>query len=143
MLTRFPLILMALLALLVGAPACGEKPAAPVASAAPRQASPEKGRMLYMQVCAQCHGAAARGVNFLGADLKTSAFFNQGDERAVIDLIVHGKPATSDRPAMPPKGGRLNMTEDDIRDIIAYIHSLPGPSVPETPAAGTSPTDTP
>ncbi len=140
--TQFPIILIGLLILLGGPPACDEKPAAP-SSSAPRQPSPDKGRMLYMQVCAQCHGAAARGVNFLGADLKTSVFFNQSDEQAVIDLIVQGKPATGDRPAMPPKGGRLNMTEDDIRDIIAYIHGLPGPSEPEAPASDPQPSTPP
>lgn len=139
MYTRFPLILIGLFA---GLPACGEKPAAP-ASAAPREPSPDKGRMLYMQVCAQCHGVAARGVNFLGADLKTSAFFNESDEAAIIQLIEQGKPATADRPAMPPKGGRLNMTEDDIRDIIAYIHALPGPSAPEPAEPDASPTTPP
>ncbi|KAA0215337.1 MAG: cytochrome c [Leptolyngbya sp. PLA3] len=138
--TRFPVVLIGLIALLAGPPACGEKPTAP---AAPRQSSPEKGRLLFIQVCTQCHGADARGVDFLGADLKASAFFNQSDEQAVIDLIVRGKPATADRPAMPPRGGRLSMTEDDIRDIIAYIDSLPGPSVPQAPPAEASPTTAP
>lgn len=134
------MVLVVLFSLLAGLSACEEnKPAAP----APRQPSPEKGRMLYMQVCAQCHGVAARGVHFLGADLKTSTLFNQSDERRVIDLIVQGRPATADRPAMPPKGGRLNMTEDDVRDIIAYIHSLPGPTATEATPAATQPTTPP
>lgn len=139
MLIRFSLVLFGLLTLLSGPSACGEKPATPT----PRQPSADKGRMLYMQVCAQCHGVAARGVHFLGADLKTSTFFNQSDEQKVIDLIVQGKPATADRPAMPPKGGRLNMTFDDVRDIIAYIHSLPGPVDSEPPPAGTQPISPP
>lgn len=42
-------------------------------------------------------------------------------------MIKQGRPATGERPAMPPKGGRLNLTDDDIRDIIAYVKSLPGP----------------
>lgn len=80
-----------------------------------------------MQVCAQCHGMDARGHRFLGADLKASPFFNQTPEDDVLAMIKMGKPATTDRPAMPPKGGRMNLSDEDIRDIIAYIKTLPGP----------------
>lgn len=127
----FPVLLLALS--LAG---CGERPA-PVTPAQTSAPSAAQGRSLYIQVCAQCHGMDARGHKFLGADLKTSVFFNQSPEDEVVAMIVAGKPATADRPAMPPKGGRLSLTEQDIRDIIAYIHSLPGPASPDS--SGTTP----
>lgn len=110
-----------LIGLVVGG--CGQQPPTP---GQPRAVSIDSGQRLFTQVCAQCHGMGARGLPFLGADLKTSAFFNQSPEDEVIAMIGQGKPAAADRPAMPPNGGRLDLTPDDLRDIVAFIKSLPG-----------------
>lgn len=111
----FPVIVVT--AALMGS--CGEPE-----PASPHVVSLERGKGLYTQVCAQCHGLDARGVPMLGADLTTSTFFLESTDDELVAMISKGKPAADGRPPMPPKGGRLDLTEHDLLDIIAYIKTL-------------------
>lgn len=40
-------------------------------------------------------------------------------------MIKVGRPPTADRPAMPPKGGRLDLTDDELHDIVAFLRTIP------------------
>jgi len=78
--------------------------------------------------CAGCHGPDANGLPNLGKDLHNNAFLTaMTDDQAVAFLKV-GRPA--DDPlnttgvAMPPKGGNPAFSDDDLRDIVAYLRTL-------------------
>jgi mono/diheme cytochrome c family protein len=99
---------------------------------------PNKGQTLYLQNCASCHGANLEGG--IGATLnpidKLPGVANPLDPNSLIDIITNGRthqagdPKTAD---MPKKGGNTNLTDQDVRDLAAYIiqqNSIPVGSLP-------------
>jgi mono/diheme cytochrome c family protein len=99
---------------------------------------PNKGQTLYLQNCASCHGANLEGG--IGATLnpidKLPGVANPLDPNSLIDIITNGRthqagdPKTAD---MPKKGGNTNLTNQDVRDLAAYIiqqNSIPVGSLP-------------
>jgi len=80
-----------------------------------------KGRRLYVKLCQGCHGLQGRGDGYrmLGpdpADL-TAPSVQQRPEAALLRTIHEGKPN------MPAWRSRL--TDDQARDVLAYVRSLP------------------
>lgn len=111
---RVPLLCLIMVSLL----------AADWASAAPAVGIPEQGRPIFEARCASCHGPQGRGdgpqAPFLsprpaslisaGTSVKTDA--------ELLTIITNGKPRTS----MRAWNGLL--TEQERRDVLAYIRSL-------------------
>jgi len=91
------------------------------------------GAELFATICAQCHGPAGEGVKGRGKNLPLSPFVNQSTDAEVVAMIRVGRPPTMDHPAMPPKGGRLDLTDRDLFDVVAFVRSLP-----KTPERDTS-----
>ena len=102
---------------------------------------PTKGGTLYAANCASCHGANLEGG--IGAVLnpidKLPRVPNGLDPTFLIAIITNGRQPQSGDPksiAMPPKGGNPNLSDQDIKDLAAYIiqqNSLPPGSRPLTP----------
>ncbi len=97
----------------------------PAASALP--GDPIKGASLFGQNCATCHGASLGGG--IGPALNPivklpGGVSNPLDPTYLINIITNGRkhqagdPGTAD---MPPKGGNPNLTDQDIKDLAAYI----------------------
>jgi disulfide bond formation protein DsbB len=86
------------------------------------------GRILFAKTCAACHGGDAKGMPNLGKDLTTSVFVAQSDEDTLFEFILRGRnpgePGNTTGVAMPPKGGNPALSDDDILDIVAYLHSI-------------------
>jgi len=104
---------------------CARRAPEPIADAPPPDAA--RGQQLFMATCAQCHGLTAQGVKGLGANLRTSPFVLSSTDETLLAMIKEGKPPTLDHPAMPPKGGRFDLTDQDLLDIIAWIRTLAEP----------------
>ncbi len=95
---------------------------------------PTKGATLYAQNCATCHGASLEGG--IGAVLnpidKLPGVANPLDPNFLIQVITNGRqpqPGDPKQVAMPAKGGNPNLTDQDVRDLAAYIiqqNHLPG-----------------
>lgn len=122
-------ILAAMTLVLVG---CSDKPG-PVTPGPPDLAN---GAEIFRTVCAQCHGPAGEGVKDRGKNLPLSPFVNQSTDAEVVAMIRVGRPPTTERPAMPPKGGRLDLTTQDLFDVVAFVRSLPetpGPAQESSP----------
>lgn len=83
-----------------------------------------RGRRNFNRSCAACHGQLATGLPGLGANLRTSEFVGTATDDELIAMIKAGKSATETHPMMPPKGGIPTFTDDDLRDIVAYIRSI-------------------
>lgn len=87
-----------------------------------------RGKELFVGTCAACHGPTAEGIPGLGKDLTTSEFVAGLSDAELLEFIKKGRPI--DDPLnttgveMPPRGGNMTLTDDDLRDIIAYIRSL-------------------
>jgi cytochrome c551 len=87
---------------------------------------PNKGATLYAQNCATCHGANLEGG--IGAVLnpidKLPGISNPLDPASLINIITNGRtPQTGDpkQTPMPAKGGNTKLTDQDVRDLAAFI----------------------
>ena len=87
---------------------------------------PTKGQQLYSQNCATCHGAGLEGG--IGATLnpieKLPGVSNPLDPAFLIDIITNGRqpqPGDPKSTAMPAKGGNATLTEQDVKDLSAFI----------------------
>ena len=87
---------------------------------------PAKGATLYAQNCATCHGASLEGG--IGAVLnpieKLPGVGNSLDPAFLIDLITNGRtpqPGDPKQTPMPAKGGNQSLTDQDVKDLAAFI----------------------
>jgi cytochrome c5 len=87
---------------------------------------PAKGATLYAQNCTTCHGASLEGG--IGAVLnpidKLPGVAFALDPNFLVDIITNGRTPQAGDPkpiAMPPKGGNANLTDQDVKDLAAYI----------------------
>lgn len=104
------------------APAPEPEPVAEVAAAAetaPAEAAPAiDGEALYKTACISCHGSGVMGAPRVGDMTTWGSRLANGIDQAVANAI-------SGKGAMPPKGGRLDFTDDEIRAIVDYMTSAP------------------
>ncbi|MBK9126612.1 MAG: cytochrome c [Phycisphaerales bacterium] len=122
--------------------------AAPSASAK-REVSATKGRTLYMNTCATCHGVTGEGVVGSGRDLRGNVFVAGLDDAKLVDFLKVGRqpwdPANTTNVQMPPRGGNPTLSDDDLRDIAAYLRTMQPqgvqPSASAEAATGTTPTE--
>ena len=82
---------------------------------------PAKGATLYSQNCTTCHGASLEGG--IGAVLnpieKLPGVANPLDPAYLIEVITNGR--TDGSRIMPPKGGNAKLTDQDVKDLAAFI----------------------
>jgi mono/diheme cytochrome c family protein len=89
---------------------------------------PGKGATLFGQNCATCHGASLGGGigPALNPIVKLPGVANPLDPNFLIEIITNGRKHQAGDPGtatsvMPPKGGNPNLTDQDIKDLAAYI----------------------
>ena len=87
---------------------------------------PAKGATLFAQNCTSCHGVNLEGG--IGPALnpieKIPGVPNSLDPNFLIQIINNGRKHQSGDPKtadMPAKGGNPNLTDQDVRDLAAYI----------------------
>lgn len=71
------------------------------------------GEMIYNNVCQACHVAGAAGAPQLVADQWTERL--EKGEDALVDSAINGIGA------MPPKGGRSDLTDEQVRASVEYM----------------------
>lgn len=92
------------------------------------------GRDLFMSACITCHGPNGTGMPGLGLNLVESDFVAGTDDAGMQHFLVTGRP-TALPVAMPARGGRDDLTDDDLRDIVTFVRGLQDPRrMPELPA---------
>lgn len=84
------------------------------AQEAPPAADLEKGKSVYDTACFVCHAAGVAGAPKLGDKAAWEPRIAQGMQ-ALSASVLNGKGA------MPPKGGRMDLADDDIRAAVAYM----------------------
>lgn len=89
-----------------------------------------QGQAVFQGTCASCHGADARGMPGLGKDLVASAFVREQDDQQLLEFLKMGRPASdpanTTKVDMPPRGGNPALTDEDLKNVIAYIRTLQG-----------------
>ena len=87
-----------------------------------------RGKKLFADNCAICHGNHGQGITLVGQDLQTSKFVLSRPAAKVVAFIKHGRsainPTNHRHIAMPPFGGNANLTNQNLYDIVAYLRKL-------------------
>jgi disulfide bond formation protein DsbB len=105
-------------------------------------ASATRGRDLFMEVCLACHGADGRGVQGFGKTIVESDFVASLSDAHLAAFLEQGRPKAKPV-AMPPKGGRSDLTAADLEAIVVYVRGLQDPRrLPELPAYAMAPVET-
>jgi cytochrome c5 len=107
----------------VHAGAAGEAAVAAVAAAeqstvAGNDAGPADGKQIYESVCTACHTAGVAGAPQPGSD----AFKQRLDAKGMDGLVAS---AINGLNVMPPRGGRPDLSDADIRAAITYMAEQP------------------
>ncbi len=79
-----------------------------------------KGEAIYKQVCFACHDAGVAGAPKLGDKEAWKPRLAKGEE-TLDKHAIEG--FTGDAGSMPPKGGRTDLSDEAIKDAVAYIIS--------------------
>ncbi len=130
-------VLFILSALLIGAvvlAACGGGGGGAASSSGGQQAAAKsagdsaRGKTVFTQTCASCHGPTGQGIQGLGKDFTKSEFVKSQTDQQLVDFVKKGRPASdpanTTKVDMPPKGGNNSLTDKDILDVVAYVRTL-------------------
>jgi mono/diheme cytochrome c family protein len=85
-----------------------------------------QGKQVYTALgnCFACHGANAEGTPMAPALNDSEWLHIDGSLDAIAGLITNGVPSPKQAPApMPPKGGS-QITEEQVRQVAAYVYSI-------------------
>jgi mono/diheme cytochrome c family protein len=116
------------------------EPAPPTAPAQTKEKAPvqtggrdvTRGRALYGQYCASCHGPegegdgpVAAGLNPKPAKHSDGRYMNALSDEHLFRVIKEGGAAVGKSPLMAPWGGTLR--DEQIWDVVAFVRSLANP----------------
>ena len=86
-----------------------------------------RGARLYAMACAACHGVGGAGIAQLGGPLVGAEGIGNRSDADLLALIRAGVPVGDPRnqssTAMPPSGGRPDLTDDELLAIIYYLRA--------------------
>src|SRR4029079_8428913 len=92
----------------------------------------EKGRAIYMQLCATCHGAAGNGyVADNAPSLRSATFLASATDAFLEAAILRGRPGTARGASARATGGPLDPAE--ANDVIAFLREGGPPAEPLPP----------
>lgn len=76
--------------------------------------------------CFACHGTEGEGLSAAGDGFTVALFYARPEWRSIDSLITAGIPDALTRSpiAMPPRGARGDLTNDDISRVAAYVWAL-------------------
>ena len=105
---------------------------------------PAPARELYTTHCAACHGSGGKGdgpraevIRPLMPDLSDPAAMGKVDDAFLFEMIKKGSSQFGRSNAMPAWG--MQLTDDDIRRLVAHIRTLASPAQPAPPAGKGTP----
>ncbi len=79
------------------------------------------GAGLYNQTCIACHGGNGKGTVPGAPDLtKPDGPLNQSDD-VLMQHIIGGYQSPGSPMAMPPKGGNMNLSNEEMWEILVYM----------------------
>jgi disulfide bond formation protein DsbB len=88
----------------------------------------DAGRENYATTCTACHGANGEARPGLGKDIAHSEFVRSSSDTALLGFLKMGRstwdPLNTTGIEMPAKGGNPMLTDDDLRELVAYMRYL-------------------
>lgn len=92
---------------------------------ASENASSDRGKVIYEENCAVCHGGVGEGNQELGAPaLNNQVWLYGGDRRTLVETITEGREAKM-------TSFKEILSQDDIKRLVVYVRSLS--DIEETP----------
>ena len=89
---------------------------------------PAAGEAIFASTCSVCHGAGGEGIEGLGKSLINNVFVASLSDEELLAFLNEGRPPSDPDNttgiAMPPKGGNVSLTDDDLNDVIAFLRTL-------------------
>lgn len=79
-----------------------------------------KGETTYKTVCFACHGTGAAGAPKIGDEAAWKSRIAQG-KATLYKHALHG--FTGKKGVMPPKGGRTDLSDADVKAAVDYMVS--------------------
>ena len=76
------------------------------------------GQQVYQQACFACHGTGAAGAPKLGDKANWAPRIKQG-MKVLSEHAIKGYQGKSG--VMPPKGGRTDLSDDDVKAAVTYM----------------------
>ncbi len=96
-----------------------EQPTPATAEAAPEDTG-NKGKEVYESACFMCHTSGTAGAPKLGDKPAWAPRISQGMD-ILVEHAIHGFQGSAG--LMPPRGGRSDLTDEDIRAAVDYMVS--------------------
>lgn len=87
---------------------------------------PDLGKAVYAQACVTCHAANGRGKLPGAPDFTKKGGVLTKSHAVLEDHIINGFKSPNSRMAMPPRGGKKTLTNQDLKDVHAYMHKAFG-----------------
>ncbi len=86
------------------------------------------GEVAYNRACAGCHGLDGEGVEFTGPALLDSTYLTEREGIGLLEFLTAEEPPVNPEEAYPHpyRGGYPPLTDEQILNIIAYLHELRG-----------------
>jgi mono/diheme cytochrome c family protein len=88
----------------------------------------EAGQRMYDEVCAPCHGQDATGIAGIDVNLRRSKFVGGATMEQLAVFLIYGlginNPFNITEIRMPPRGGRDELTNQDMLNMAAYLKSI-------------------
>jgi mono/diheme cytochrome c family protein len=85
-----------------------------------------RGRDLFVSACVACHGPGGVGVQGLGANIAQSPFVAARSDDEMVKFLIAGRP-NAQPIGMPPRAGRDDLTDEDLRAVVTYLRGLQDP----------------
>ncbi len=84
--------------------------------------SEKEGEKIFDRSCAQCHGVSPRAM--VGPAVLSEGFLKQASDPFIKNMIMYGRSHTPMRPAFQGEGGIIELIEEEVNSVVAYIRSL-------------------
>ena len=94
--------------------------AQPPAGSAGTELAPADGEKIYQSVCMACHAAGVAGAPVAGSDAMAERLAAKGAD-GLFQSAINGLNV------MPPRGGRPDLTDEDIRAAIEFMQKKASP----------------
>jgi len=99
-------------------PTVAETPKHDAPAAATTAGDPVHGKVVYAGTCAACHAVGVAGAPKLGDNTAWAPRLAQGMD-VLVDHATHGFQGKAG--VMPPKGGGMQLSDQDVADAVAYM----------------------
>jgi len=84
------------------------------------------GQAIYKQTCVACHGANGQGTVPGAANFTDEKGVLSKSDSVLLAHIINGFQSPGSPMAMPPRGGNPKLTDDDLKQTLAYIRQTFG-----------------